>query len=387
MGIGEGRDLGSCFGAVVVAGLTLGSLTVGSANAATSQGSASQVLTSLIRLLPPTDRSNVVYIDSQCGSAANPARLVDEVWQAPPANDHCYLHHTGEKFTLRKVAGRPGAPLRFAPARGTSIVEILREFQLRFGARSGPYRRVLSRLPTPTKPGYAWMSTSIYLPGAIDIAELDDDTSCVYCGGWGGRGGAVDAGFVHSRARHDWALFVRREIPVKNNSQRTGETFSFKNRFKEDQVVKLTLSVPANDKVAITVTGLDDRGAPLKRTAVIEMDHQFEWRADGKANILKRITTIAQNHENFEKNEKVVGVRWFSPTADHGPCLIGLSWRSNHEWASSDTAQNEQLASFETWPASFGGLKIVFVDLIGPGEETDGIILAGAQRPATSRSH
>jgi hypothetical protein len=303
--------------------------------------------------------------------------LSREVWKAPQAYDRCFIHRTGDKFTLRKVPPQPEPPLVFEAGRHASNAGIARQIEAEFGTNSGPFRRVLSRPPSTKRPGFSWMSTSVHLPGAIDLAEQGDDTACVYTGGWGGRGGAVDAGFVHSRTRHNWSLFVRREVPVTSSKQPTGQTFSLLKRFKEDQDVRLTLSVPADDTVAITAVGVDLSGKPLKRTVMVAMDPQFEWRADGRANILKRITTIAQNKEDFSRAEKIVGVHWFSPTATSGPCRIGWNWRNNHDWSTSDTAQKPWLGSYETWPMLYDFRPVVYSAIVSPGEETDAIILAG----------
>jgi hypothetical protein len=341
-----------------------------------------QVLKHFLGSMSPEERTNIVYIDAGRRTAAIPSTLSVDLWNPPASLPRKHVAHTGESFTLRRVPDRPVGPLLLAPSDESMLYEVLGAFESEFGAASGPYRRVLSRLPTKKRPGYAWFSARVHLPGAIDIREADDDTACIYCGGWGGHQGAIDAGFVHSRARHDWAFFIRREIPNAKGNQPTGETFSFKTRFKEGQDVKLTLSVPQDDLVAVTASGIDEHGDPVTRTVVVAMNHVFAWRADGKANILKRITTIAQDHEDFSRNEEVVGVHWFSPNGPEGPCRIGQSWKKNHDWGLDDTANDLPLAVYETWPATYRGKKVVFVERVGPGEETDGIVLAGAKRPA-----
>lgn len=351
------------------------------AAAAPGQANTDLALQHVLGRLPAEERTNIVYIDAERRTASIPAGLSKDLWIPAVTTARRHVAHTGESFTLRKLPPRPVGPLLFAPDDESLLYEVIGAFESEFGSDSGPYRRVLSRLPTRTRPGYSWFSASVHLPGAIDIQEADDDSACVYCGGWGGHKGAVDAGFVHSRARHNWAFFIRREIPSGAPNQTIGETFSFKSRFKEGQDVKLTLSVPEDDRVAVTASGTDENGSHVTRTVAVAMDPSFAWRSDGKANILKRITTIAQDHEDFSRNEKIAGVHWFSPDRSEGPCRIGWNWKNNHDWTDKDTARDEPLTIYETWPRSFRGKRVVFVDVVSAGEETDAIILAGAKRP------
>jgi hypothetical protein len=343
-----------------------------------SSGADRSLLDRVLPLLAPDDRSKVVCIDLQGRMTATDPNAPKEIWRAPHTPGKRYMYRTGETFTLRRVPQRP-QPLLVIPSNGLSLSQVLLRFEEEFGSNSGPYRRVLSRLPAPGKGGYSYLSAGVHLPGSIDIAEEGTDSACVYCGGWGGHRGALDAGFVHSKAHHNWAFFVRREIPVLGDPALTGETFSLTQRFKEDQDVRLTLSVPLDDTVAVNATGLGEHGEPINFTVAVALDPEFEWRADGKANILKRMTTIAQDHQNFALNERIVGVHWFAPKGENGPCRIGWNWRNNHDWRANDSASERSLGIYENWPASYRGAKVVYVDTVSPGEETDGISLAGAQ--------
>ena len=218
--------------------------------------------------------------------------------------------------------------------------------------QSGPYRRVYSH------PGYSFQASRVYLPsdsssGSIGggNAEMKEekaagkgDTAFIYMGGWGGRGGAVDAGFQHGHAgggpQDDWAPFFLVQQPqgasavtVSDEQQAGGGPWRIlagsqaELRFWVSQDADLTY---LNLYVAGT-TSVDRTDGTLTLRAAV--DASFGWSAAGGDNILKRMTTIGQKfgQEDLSTGSYLRGVRW----ADS---RIGQDEASAHTWTPDDTA-------------------------------------------------
>lgn len=249
--------------------------------------------------------------------------------------------------------------------------------------RSGPYRRVYS------KPGFAYQSSQIYLPGA-DAGEVFEakeaghgDTAFVYAGGWGGKGGAVDAGFQHGRYMNgphdDWAPFFLVQQPggpsavtVSDQRQAGGQPW----RLAAGQAATLTFWVSQNEDLTVLnlfiqgVTNVD--GMPSTLTLSAPVDISFGWDAAGGANILKRMTTIGQTtgNQNLATGSFLRGVNWQSS-------VIGTTEADAQPWKA------EQTGGFCSFPAP-DSPEGVRGDGLGPkwkvefrdaGSETDSVDL------------
>ncbi|WP_027481110.1 hypothetical protein [Deinococcus pimensis] len=250
--------------------------------------------------------------------------------------------------------------------------------------KSGPYRRVYSN------PGFAFMSARVYLPGE-DAGELREnkaaghgDTAFVYVGGWGGRGGAVDAGFQHGRASKDrvddWAPFFlvqqaggKSVITVSSEKQAGGaawrlaagtEAFLKFWVTREDGVTRLNLYVEGT-------TSQD--GVPGSLTLSAPVDDTFGWDPSGGRNILKRMTTIGQTFgkENLTSGSFLTGVRWSEGR-------IGRTEADAHPWAAADTGgycSFPDPKSPEGQRADGSGKPKWTVSFVSAAEETDGVTL------------
>ncbi len=208
---------------------------------------------------------------------------------------------------------------------------------------SGPYRRVYS------KAGFAYQYSKIFLPSDVSgtMKILNDsghgDTAFVYMGGWGGKGGAVDAGFQHGRymngVQDDWSPFFLVQqmggpsaITLTDQKQADGAPW----RLLAGQEVELSFWVTKEADLTILsmtmkgITNLDRQPATLTLRAPI--DYRFGWDALGGANILKRMTTIGQTrgNQNLATGSYMAGVNWNSST-------IGLTATNAQPWQSKHT--------------------------------------------------
>lgn len=209
--------------------------------------------------------------------------------------------------------------------------------------RSGPYRRVYS------KPGYAYQSSTVYLPSDNqgDLHEEKQaghgDTCFVYAGGWGGKGGAVDAGFQHghymNRDSDDWAPFFLVQqaggpsaVTVSDQRQAGGDPW----RLRAGQNAQLTFWVTQDADLTVlsmTISGesnIDHVQGSLTLRAPI--DSSFGWDAGGGANILKRMTTIGQTtgQQNLQTGSFLHGVNWQGSK-------IGTSEQDAQDWRAEQT--------------------------------------------------
>ena len=209
--------------------------------------------------------------------------------------------------------------------------------------KSGPYRRVYSR------PGYSFQAARVYLPSDIsgemheEKAAGKGDTAFIYMGGWGGKGGAVDAGFQHGHAgggpQDDWAPFflvqqkgAASAVTVSDHKQGNGGPWRILAgseadlRFWVSQDADLTY---LNMYISGT-TSVDKQPSTLTLRAPV--DASFGWDAAGGDNILKRMTTIGQNydHEDLSTGSFMNGVRWMDSR-------IGTSEADAHTWTADDT--------------------------------------------------
>lgn len=209
--------------------------------------------------------------------------------------------------------------------------------------KSGPYRRVYS------KPGYAYQTAQVYLPSDNqgDLHEAKDagcgDTCFVYAGGWGARGGAVDAGFQHgrymNRPQDDWAPFFLVQQPggpsavtISDQRQRGGDPW----RLRAGQNAILTFWVTQEADLTVLSlfiqgeTNLDRQHSTLTLRAPV--DARFGWDARGGANILKRMTTIGQTYgkQNLSTGSFIQGANWQGSR-------LGLTEQDAQDWRAEHT--------------------------------------------------
>lgn len=209
--------------------------------------------------------------------------------------------------------------------------------------QSGPYRRVYS------KPGFAYQYSRVYLPSDNkgDLHEEKQagcgDTAFVYVGGWGARGGAVDAGFQHghymNRPQDDWAPFFLVQQPggpsavtVSDQRQAGGDPW----RLAAGQNADLTFWVTQDADLTVLsmsisgITNLDRTQSSLTLRAPI--DARFGWEVGGGLNILKRMTTIGQTYgkQNLNTGSFIQGVNWQGSR-------IGVSEADAQDWRAEHT--------------------------------------------------
>ena len=248
---------------------------------------------------------------------------------------------------------------------------------------TGPYRRVWS------KPGYAYQRSGVYLP-SDQLGELFEnkqgpagDTCFVYVGGWGARGGAVDAGFQHGRylkrEQDDWAPFFLIEQPggasavtVSDDRQRSGDPW----RLLAGQTADLTFWVSQlGDQTILSmtmsgVTNIDREASTLTLRAPV--DARYGWSPLGGGNVLKRMTTIGQRRgqQDLQTGSYLRGVRWQGS-------VIGRSAADAQNWLGAHTGGYCTFPDPKT-PAGLrgdgAGAKWQ-IGYLNPGEETDSITL------------
>lgn len=290
----------------------------------TITGHERAVISGVLENLPENERENVVYINDKNEVFANKQGLIDDWKKAELIEGRTYAID-GQRVT---------APAEtIAPAAASCAKS------------DGPYRKVES------KSGYAWYGGNVYLPSASKKEMYDEnkpngngDTAHIYTGGVGG-GQEVDAGFFHQSTNDDWAMFIR------NNGYVYGP------RFEAGQTMQMKFYVPANDQVALYVVGKKKgESSPISYTLVKDVKG---WTKDGKANRIKRNTTIATtkgtHSGTFMKN-----VYW-------NQSYIGLSSSSNSQWLS---AQTEGYCSVPS-----GSKDDISVNFINAGEETVSITI------------
>lgn len=209
--------------------------------------------------------------------------------------------------------------------------------------KSGPYRRVFS------KTGFAYQYSKVYLPSDLqgdlheEKAASCGDTAFIYAGGWGGQGGAVDAGFQHghymNRSQDDWAPFFLVQqaggpsaITVSDQRQAGGDPW----RLLAGQNADLTFWVTQDADLTVLsmsisgITSIDRTQSNLTLRAPI--DSRFGWDASGGQNILKRMTTIGQTYgkQNLQTGSFIQGVNWQGSR-------IGRSEADAQDWRAEQT--------------------------------------------------
>lgn len=251
--------------------------------------------------------------------------------------------------------------------------------------KSGPYRRVYS------KPGYSAQGARVYLPtdqrGEMqeEKAAGHGDTAFIYMGGWGGRGGAVDAGFQHGRygggQQDDWAPFflvqqkgAASAVTVATDKQAGGQPW----RLLAGQQAELSFWVSAGEESDLTYLNMEAAGTlsidgvPSRLTLRAPVDASFGWDPAGGDNILKRMTTIGQNYnqENLASGSFMRGVVWQDST-------IGTSPAGLRPWTADDTGgycSYPDPKQPEGQRADGQGSKWS-VQYVDPANETDSVML------------
>jgi hypothetical protein len=172
---------------------------------------------------------------------------------------------------------------------------------------TGPYRRIWSDSPMSAA------QATVYLPSLAkgDIVSANGDTAFIYLGGWGSAGQALDAGLMHNPGTDTWSLFIKYQGLAEN----LGGTPQV--RLKPDQTVTVTFSIPDDGSVKVETSGQavqvvdaanqTDLGV---QSLAVQQNGLSGFPSDGTDVILKRMTSIAQNHENFQSGSKISGVAW-----------------------------------------------------------------------------
>jgi hypothetical protein len=222
---------------------------------------------------------------------------------------------------------------------------------------TGAYRRVYSHS------AYSYVSANVYLPGSNAISLHGGDTPYVYTGGWGLNGaGAVDAGFQYSPTFNDWSLFASGEgVGRLDYGDRS-------TRFAANQTLSLTFAVVqagANVDLVVTAVGVQVNTSNVL-TESLTLVNVAGWSVGGQ-NTLKRMTSIAQNGDQFNDGSYMNGVVWSNS-------MIGNSAADATPWLAAQTG------GFQSYPTTPG---IVNVQFINAGNETDSINLGAVPEPST----
>jgi hypothetical protein len=223
---------------------------------------------------------------------------------------------------------------------------------------TGPYRRVYSHS------AFSYMSANVYLPGSSSISLHGGDTPYVYTGGWGLNGaGAVDAGFQYSPTFNDWSLFAAGEgVGRLDYGDRS-------TRFAANQTLSLTFAVVqagANVDLVVTAVGVQVNTTNVL-TESLTLVNVAGWSVGGQ-NTLKRMTSIAQNGDQFTDGSYMNGVIWSNS-------MIGTSTADAVPWLAAATG------GYQSYPTTPG---IVNVQYVNAGNETDSINLGAVPEPTSA---
>jgi hypothetical protein len=253
---------------------------------------------------------------------------------------------------LRGVMGTAGFLLALSPAMSRA------DYDPPTFTGTGAYRRVYSHSD------YSYMSANVYLPGSSSISLHGGDTPYVYTGGWGLNGaGAVDAGFQYSPTYNDWSLFASGEGV---GSQGYGDLTT---RFSANQTMFLSFAVVQagpNVDLVVTATGVEVNTSTVV-TESLTLVNVAGWSVGGE-NTLKRMTSIAQNGDQFSDGSSMNGVVWSNS-------MIGNSAATAVPWLAAETG------GYQSYPATPG---VVNVQYINAGNETDNIDLGAVPEPTSA---
>jgi len=208
---------------------------------------------------------------------------------------------------------------------------------------TGAYREVCSEI------GYGFESAAVYLPsaakGEIYIGE-QGDTPFIYMGGYVPT--AVDAGFIYSATYDNWAPFISAEKTwtlcedIHPHCKRIPGGTSIWIAFEANQ---------QNQTVGL-YWDCDTCTGTLSFSSKNQIDVQVSQ------SVLKRITSIAQSHQNFGTGSNITNVQWTD-------CQIGMSLVDESSWDSSSTG------AFVNYPDK----NVVQVYWEDQSDETDNILL------------
>jgi hypothetical protein len=253
---------------------------------------------------------------------------------------------------LRGVMGTAGFLLALSPAMSRA------DYDPPTFPGTGAYRRVYSHSD------YSYMSANVYLPGSSSISLNGGDTPYVYTGGWGLNGaGAVDAGFQYSPTYNDWSLFAS---GVGVGSQGFGDLTT---RFSANQTMFLSFAVVQagpNVDLVVTATGVEVNTSTVV-TESLTLVNVAGWSVGGE-NTLKRMTSIAQNGDQFSDGSSMNGVVWSNS-------MIGNSAATAVPWLAAETG------GYQSYPNTPG---VVNVQYINAGNETDSIDLGAVPEPTSA---
>jgi hypothetical protein len=327
-----------------------------------------QLLERVISRSSSDETRNLVVVDGNVVLAASPDR-VNAVTLFRAIGENKFASPGGEVFVYpsegRLAAGPSGT---FIPQPTTS---------------TGPFRRVYS------KPGFAYISASVYLPCRAALFQTDAqgkplDVGYVYTGGWGAPPNlvAVDAGFqassVHDGSSADnYALFLK-----------YGSVYStVQPRLKCDQLARLEFYPDSASSLKVVATGVDVDGNPLVLPLVYEKPKAADgWDASGHTMqggvMLKRMTTIAEpdgasvfsTHPDWDRSGIFFGhrpgdpgdtlVRWLNVSI--GTLDLATNARSEKSW---DMSANGGAQNYPNDP------RRVVVEYSDPADEGDAIDL------------
>ena len=211
---------------------------------------------------------------------------------------------------------------------------------------SGPYRRTI------TKPGYSYISGTVFLPCKAAQLHPEFETAFAYVGGWGSgdAGKAVDAGFQRSNAFDNYAAFIR----AQDYPQVSEEP-----RFACGHAVDFEFSAPSDTELRLWAKGLTTNGIVESVVATLKHDAAYGWPAGGGGTsgiVLKRMTSIGQgpvsglppgvawnedgSYFGHYAGQRTPQIRWSNlriGTVDPSGKPAGLTpWRWSHSIESTD---------------------------------------------------
>lgn len=300
------------------------------------------VLLGAMKALKPEHRENVTILLPNGRLITNKPNNGSYVPRQVPGKPNVYLDNEGREFTVKQDR-RPGTSYR--PAQVASAPGVVHEIAAAdppdpTGGNTGPFHRVFSTN------GYSAAKVDLEL-SCVSGNLRPSETGNVYIGGFGASTSFVDAGLYHGSdfVNADYFDLLLKE--AHGGAYGGSSMVSTAERWDCSQTVTLemypsgiyinTTNGAVYDYLWLNITGFDIGGVFANHSYSV-LSPQGEWNQDGSGDMIKRMTTIAQqNQDNADGS-------WWG--YDPGPGQLLFHWLNTnigvpgnyHPWTASDAS-------------------------------------------------
>ncbi len=309
-----------------------------------------------MKQLHPEDRHYVMYFSGSGANYANRHKYLRSMfrWKRVGTRGNDYFDQFGHRFQGPLFETQKQVQSLFASRAGGLKPDAVEVPPVTTG--TGAYRRVYS------DPGYSEILVSVFLPSQpSNLQGAPNGTGYIYTGGFGVTGDGIDAGFQYSFINDYYSLFTRdAATDMQNQIPADGAPF------QSNQTVDLHFyTLSASAQTVVCATGYDTANNYTRHCAIDDVP-AGEWPSDGSGVRVKRMTTIAQDYDDFASG-------WYF---GYDP----INQLPQIQWSNAQLASSSQ--SLATWPDGNGGFQNypddstkVIVSFTNYANETDGIDL------------